>query len=74
MNNTENDRSWNENFKNYVEFIVNHPAYTGLYYERKTDGTVKWVVLKDSIQGRIRTAWWDEQCRRLKNFLLLKEH
>ncbi len=35
MNNTENDRSWNENFKNYVEFIVNHPAYTGLYYERK---------------------------------------
>ena len=46
MNNTENDRSWNENFKNYVEFIVNHPAYTGLYYERKTDGTVKWVVLR----------------------------
>ena len=40
----EIDRSWNENFKVYTDFIVNHPNYSGLFYERGKDNNVKWVV------------------------------
>lgn len=65
MANTNNDRSWNENFRKYVESIVSDPAYEGLYYERKADGTVKWVVTKKSAQGRARTEWWNNKCRSL---------
>ena len=32
------------NYEKYVEFIVNHPNYKGLYYERDEEGHVKWVV------------------------------
>lgn len=50
------------NYEKYVEFIVNHPNYKGLYYERDSEGRVKWVVTGKSTQGQLRYAWWDEQC------------
>jgi Alw26I/Eco31I/Esp3I family type II restriction endonuclease len=51
------------NYEKYVEFIVNHPNYKGLYYERDEEGHVKWVVTGKSPKGQLRQAWWDEQCR-----------
>lgn len=51
------------NYEKYVEFIVNHPNYKGLYYERDKEGHVKWVVTGKSPKGQLRQAWWDEQCR-----------
>lgn len=52
------------NYEKYVEFIVNHPNYKGLYYERDDEGRVKWVVTGKSPKGQRRQAWWDEQCRK----------
>lgn len=51
------------NYEKYVEFIVNHPNYKGLFYERNEEGHVKWVVTGKSSKGQLRQAWWDEQCR-----------
>ncbi len=59
------DRAWHDNFKKYTEFIVASPAYKGLFYERKADGTIKWVVTGKSKHGKLRQAWWDAACRRL---------
>ena len=50
------------NYEKYVEFIVNHPNYAGLYYERDESGKVKWVVTGKSPKGQLRQAWWDRQC------------
>lgn len=52
------------NYEQYVEFIVNHPNYKGLYYERDNEGRVKWVVTGKSTKGQLRQAWWDDQCRK----------
>jgi hypothetical protein len=30
----DNKRQWNANFLKYTEFIVAHPNYKGLFYER----------------------------------------
>ena len=49
--NNNNDRSWNDNFKAYTEYIVNHKNYAGLPYERGKNGCVKWVVAGKSKQG-----------------------
>lgn len=51
------------NYEKYVEFIVNHPNYAGLYYERDDNGRVKWVVTGKSTKGQLRQTWWDKQCK-----------
>lgn len=51
------------NYEKYVEFIVNHPNYAGLYYERDDNGRVKWVVTGKSPKGQLRQSWWDKQCK-----------
>mgnify|MGYP000019619930 CR=1 FL=1 len=61
--NNNNDRSWNDNFKAYTEYIVNHKNYAGLPYERGKNGCVKWVVAGESKQGIARTNWWNEKCK-----------
>lgn len=57
------DRTWNPSFENYTEFIVSHPNYKGLFYERDNDGRVKWVVTGKSHKGKLRQAWWDARCK-----------
>ena len=52
-------------FDEYVEMIVAHPNYRGLYYERNKDGRVGWVVTGKSPKGQKRQAWWDEKCKEL---------
>lgn len=52
-------------FDEYVEMIVAHPNYKGLYYERNKDGRVGWVVTGKSLKGQKRQAWWDAKCKEL---------
>ena len=57
------ERPWHQNFIQYVEFIVKHPNYNWLFYERKDDWQVKWVVAWKSPNWLRRRAWWDQKCR-----------
>lgn len=59
------DMEYHPNFDKYVEMIVNHPNYKGLYYDRRKDGRVNWVVTGKSEKGKLRQAWWDEKCKKL---------
>ncbi|QCD35465.1 MULTISPECIES: restriction endonuclease [Bacteroidales] len=54
---------YHPNYEKYVEFIVNHPNYAGLFYERDDNGRVKWVVAGKSPKGQLRQSWWDNQCK-----------
>lgn len=56
---------YHPNYDKYVEMIVAHPNYKGLYYERNKDGKVGWVVTGKSPKGQKRQAWWDAKCKEL---------
>lgn len=58
-------RSWHPNFQKYVEFIVTHPNYKNLFFERGGDGQVKWVVTGKSKEGKKRQEWWNKKCNEL---------
>ena len=60
----DNKRSWHPLFVKYTEFIVSHPNYEGLYYERAVDNRVKWVIAGKSEMGQERRKWWDLQCQK----------
>ena len=53
---------YDQNFDDYVEMIVSHPNYSGLFYERNENGKVNWVVTGKSDKGQTRQAWWDKKC------------
>jgi len=53
---------YDKKFEEYVEMIVNHPNYQGLFYDRNEDGKVNWVVTGKSDKGKIRQSWWDKKC------------
>lgn len=53
------------NYDKYVEMIVAHPNYKGLYYDRDKDGKVNWVVTGKSPKGQMRQEWWDKTCKKL---------
>lgn len=60
----DNNRQWHPNFLKYTNFIVNHPNYQGLFYERDKEERVKWVVAGKSEKGQKRRLWWNEQCEK----------
>jgi len=66
----DNKRVWNPQFLEYTEFIVSHPNYKGLVFERGTDKRVKWVVTGKSEKGVERRKWWDMQC--MKNGITIQ--
>lgn len=53
---------YDKNFENYVEMIVAHPNYQGLFYDRNEEGKVNWVVTGMSEKGKTRQSWWDQKC------------
>lgn len=53
---------YDQRFDDYVEMIVAHPNYEGLYYNRDDNGKVNWVVTGNSDKGKKRQAWWDKKC------------
>lgn len=56
---------YHPNYDKYVEMIVAHPNYKGLYYDRDKNGKVNWVVTGKSSKGQLRQAWWDNKCHEL---------
>ena len=56
---------YHPNYDKYVEMIVAHPNYKGLYYDRDKNGKVNWVVTGKSPKGQKRQAWWDATCNKL---------
>lgn len=52
------------NYLEYTEFIVAHPNYAGLFYDRDKEGHVNWVVTGKSPKGQLRQQWWDEMCKK----------
>ena len=56
---------YHPNFDKYVEMIVAHPNYKGLYFDRNKDGRVNWVVTGKSEKGKKRQQWWDNKCKEL---------
>ena len=56
------ERTRHSNFKKYVEFIATHPNYKWLFFERKKDWSIKWVVTWKSDNWQKRREWWDQQC------------
>lgn len=56
---------YHPNYFKYVEMIVSHPHYRGLYYDRDKKGRVNWVVTGKSPKGQLRQAWWNTTCKRL---------
>ena len=55
---------YHPNYDKYVEMIVAHPNYQGLYFDRRKDGRVNWVVAGKSEKGKKRQVWWDEMCKK----------
>lgn len=53
---------YDKNFEDYVEMIVAHPNYQGLFYDRDRNGKVNWVVTGISDKGKNRRSWWDKKC------------
>lgn len=41
-------RTWHPNFIKYMNYIINHPAYAGLPYRKKEDGSIVWTEIKKS--------------------------
>ena len=60
-----NEIGYHPNYDKYVEMIVAHPNYKGLYYDRDKNGKVNWVVTGKSPKGQKRQAWWDSTCKKL---------
>ncbi len=56
---------YHPNHDKYVEMIVAHPNYKGLYFDRRLDGRVNWVVTGKSRKGQLRQQWWDMKCNEL---------
>lgn len=58
-------RDWHPKFKEYMNFIVNHPNYAGMPFLRKKDGSIRWIVARGSEAGQARLKWWDEKRNKL---------
>jgi Alw26I/Eco31I/Esp3I family type II restriction endonuclease len=50
-------------FIKYQEFIVSHPNYSGLYFNRKENKTIVWVAPKVTAGGKLRDIWWREKAK-----------
>jgi len=54
-------RVWHPDFLEYMEFIVNHPAYKDLPNKHKGNGEIHWVSPSD----KDRAQWWDNKIKEM---------
>lgn len=65
MSKKRNARKWHPEFKKYMQFIVNHPNYSGMPFLYKENGEIRWVVTRSSKIGKARLEWWDKKRKEL---------
>lgn len=58
-------REWHENFLEYMEFIIHHPAYAGLPIMKKRDGSWSWFGTKKTKIGQERIKWCEQKADEL---------
>ena len=58
-------RDWHPNFKKYMKFITEHKNYAGMPFLYKKDGSIRWVVTRNSEAGQARLKWWDTKRKEL---------
>ncbi len=61
-----NERYYHENFKKYVNFIVNQKAYEGLPIKKDRSGKYRFVATKKSKIGKQREEWIKNKAEELK--------
>ena len=53
------------NFIAYQKMIIEHPNYKDMPDLLNNDGSIKWIVTKNSIIGKKREAWWRNKKKEL---------
>ena len=61
----KSNKVWHPDFIAYMNFIANHPNYSGLSIERKKDKSLAWIATKKSKTGKARIAWADKKAEEL---------
>lgn len=61
----KSDKIWHPDFLEYMEYIVNHPDYSGLPIKRKKDGSLAWIATAKSEIGKAREAWCKNKAKEL---------
>lgn len=61
----KSDKVWHPDFLEYMEYIVNHPHYSGLPIGRKSDGSLAWIATAQSDIGKERIAWCENKAKEL---------
>ena len=59
------EKTWHHDFKEYMNYIVNHPNYKGLSINQNTKGEYQWVATAKSSVGVSRLKWCEEKARSL---------
>lgn len=59
------DKIWSDEFRNYMEYIVNNSIYKGIPYKRKDNGEISWIATKKSNIGQARMRWAQEKAKKL---------
>jgi len=54
---TRAKRTWNNDFKVYMETIASHPNYRGLPIKRKDNGELAWIAPAETEIGQARIRW-----------------
>lgn len=57
------EKEYHENFLQYADFIIHHPAYEGLAIKQKNDGSYSFVCAKGSEIGQKRLKWIEDKAR-----------
>ena len=53
------------NFIAYQKMIIEHPNYKDMPDLLNNDGSIKWIVTKNSIIGKKRESWWRNKKKEL---------
>lgn len=59
------DKVWHPDFVAYMNYIANHPNYSGLPIKRKSDGSLAWIATAKSDIGKARIAWCEKKAQEL---------
>ncbi|MEK5231435.1 Alw26I/Eco31I/Esp3I family type II restriction endonuclease [Lysinibacillus sp. FSL K6-0232] len=58
-------REWHPNFVEYMDFIVQHPTYSGLPIKQRDDGSWSWIAAATTSIGKQRKAWCEQKAQAL---------